>query len=82
MLPTTDGVRTEGNQGSIDSVILQTYSDVWLIVVIHVTVGRWDPVKITISFWPLTILGTSTTTYPYIQEPFKLTHESVGAMVT
>jgi len=58
----------------MDTVILQTCSDVWLTVVIHVSVGRRDPVKIPLSFRPLKILGTSTTTYPYIQEPFKLTH--------
>jgi len=66
----------------MDTVILQTCSHVWLTVVIHVIVGARDPVKIVISFLPLRILGASITTYPYIQEPFKLTHESVGAMAT
>jgi len=79
--PPTNRVRREGNQCSIDTVILQTCSDMWLTVVIHVTVGCRDPVKIPILFWPLRILGT-TTTYPYIQEPFKLTNKSVGAMAT
>lgn len=48
LLPPTDGVQRDGNQDSIDTVILQTFSDVWLTIAIHVTAGREDTVRIPI----------------------------------
>jgi len=81
LLPTDRGWR-EGNQWSIDTSILQTSHDMWLTVAIHVIVGHRDPVRIPISFRRLRLLGMLTTSYPYIQELFKLTHESAGAMAT
>jgi len=82
VLPPTDGLRREAKQSFIDTIILQTSSDVWPTLDIHITLGQWDRVRISIAFLQSRILATATTTNLYIQDPFKLTHELVGATAT
>ena len=66
VLPLTDGVRREDNNPFIATVILQTSTNVDQTIAIHVTVSRWDPVRIPILFQSSRIQSKSTP-YSYIK---------------